>query len=64
VRAAGGIIGDLHASSHRRQQAGVWLGLGLVLGVALLTIVMKGLDRPASIEEAERVIREEFSLSK
>ena len=63
VELAGGVVGDLTASSQRRQRAGIWLGFGLLLGVALLTIVLKGLERPAAVEEAEQVLKTEFGLS-
>ncbi len=62
VQAAGGVFGDLTASAERRHAAGVWLGFGLVAGVALLVIVLKGLDQPAGVEEADRVLRKEFGL--
>lgn len=62
MEAVGGVIGDLSASTQRRQSAGIWLGFGLVIGVALLTIVLKGLDQPAGVEEADRVLRTEFGL--
>lgn len=63
VEVAGGVLGELTASTQRRQQAGIWLGFGLVLGVALLTIVLKGLDRPAEVQEAEKVLKTEFGLT-
>ena len=62
VKAAGGVVGDLTASGQRRQAAGAWLGFGLLLGVALLTIVVKGLERPAAVEEADQVLKTEFGL--
>ena len=62
VEVVGGVYGDLSASSQRRASAGIWLGFGLVIGVALLTITLKGLDRPADVQEADQVLRKEFGI--
>ncbi len=62
VAVVGGVFGDLSASSQRRQSAGLWLGFGLIIGVALLTITLKGLERPADVQEADQVLRTEFGL--